>query len=70
MGDKLGRIHMKKQNFEKMGGKRMHVLRNFGGKDDPEPKSNESVVGKKRTKTGDEWQDMNIETKKPKNITH
>lgn len=28
MGDKIGRIHMKKQNIDKMGGKRVSVLRN------------------------------------------
>lgn len=32
MGDKVGRIHMKKQDLGNMGGRRMNVLRNTGGK--------------------------------------
>lgn len=31
MGDKIGRIHMEHQNLDKMGGRRMNVLRNGGG---------------------------------------
>lgn len=32
LGDKVGRIHMTKQNLDKMGGKRVKVLRSFGKK--------------------------------------
>ncbi|RYH05114.1 hypothetical protein EON65_45630 [archaeon] len=28
MGDKIGRIHMKKQNLDSMGGRRIKALRN------------------------------------------
>lgn len=31
MGDKVGRIHMKKQDLNKMGGRRMPVLRTTSG---------------------------------------
>jgi hypothetical protein len=30
LGDKVGRIHMKRQNLDKIGGKRMAALRNQG----------------------------------------
>jgi ribosome production factor 2 len=34
MGDKVGRIHVKKQNFDKMGGRRVTALREKRGMDD------------------------------------
>lgn len=30
LGDKIGRIHMKKQNLDAIGGKRVKALRNAG----------------------------------------
>lgn len=32
LGDKLGRIHMKPQNLDNMGGRRVDALRNKGSK--------------------------------------
>jgi hypothetical protein len=40
LGDKLGRIHMKPQNLDNMGGRRVDALRNNGSK-------------KRRTSSGD-----------------
>ena len=45
LGDKIGRIHMKKQNLDQMGGKRVPVLRNSSkksGRDSDSPNARSS----------------------------
>lgn len=42
VGDKMGRIHMKKQNLDALGGKRIKALRN-GGRADKRDRSEEPV---------------------------
>lgn len=65
MGDKIGRIHMKKQNLDTMQVKRIKVLRDTGGKKESEGadqdgadsssgrKRNSSEKGSKKRKAED-----------------
>ncbi len=46
LGDKVARIHMKKQNFDGLGGRRMNALRKKRSLDDAD--RNESATKKQK----------------------
>ena len=50
LGDKVGRIHMKKQNLDKMGGRKISALRK-GNKSSTEDVQNAEQVSAKKQKT-------------------
>ncbi len=70
LGDKVGRIHMKRQNFDSLGGRRLTALRTSGGssKKDRPSTSNSNSLGDKSNKKKRSLSDSNLSSRSSKKM--